>query len=88
MVVSIQKVMTFKFLPLQNSMNHKTPVRVIRGHVDKLSYTGKVYTFDGLYEVRLIVATSDLAEKPFCDTGMCRFPFHTSMEHSVCKGCP
>lgn len=63
MIVSIQKVMTFEFLHLQNSMNHKTPVRVIRGHVDKLSYTGKVYTFDGLYEVCLIVATSRLVRQ-------------------------
>ncbi|KAG2619590.1 hypothetical protein PVAP13_3NG122700 [Panicum virgatum] len=27
------------------------PVRVIRGHVEKSSYSGKVYTYDGLYKV-------------------------------------
>lgn len=31
------------------------PVRVIRGHQSKTSYVGKVYTFDGLYMVVLLV---------------------------------
>lgn len=38
-------------LALKNSMKCKQPVRVIRGHDDKRSYSGKVYTYDGLYEV-------------------------------------
>uniref|UniRef100_A0A7I4F1F0 Uncharacterized protein n=1 Tax=Physcomitrium patens TaxID=3218 RepID=A0A7I4F1F0_PHYPA len=38
-------------LALKNSMKCRLPVRVIRGHADKMSYTGKVYTYDGLYEV-------------------------------------
>lgn len=69
--------MTFEFLLSQNSMNHKTPVRVIRGHVDKLSYTGKVYTFDGLYEVCLMVPTSTLVRQTFSDVTVYRFSFHT-----------
>ena len=36
----------------QNSMECSTPVRVIRGHVDKQNkYGGKFYTYDGLYNV-------------------------------------
>lgn len=31
------------------------PVRVIRGHQSRTSYVGKVYTYDGLYKVNLIV---------------------------------
>uniref|UniRef100_A0A165XHG0 Histone-lysine N-methyltransferase n=1 Tax=Daucus carota subsp. sativus TaxID=79200 RepID=A0A165XHG0_DAUCS len=38
-------------LGLKNSMDQKVPVRVIRGHESKISYVGKVYTYDGLYEV-------------------------------------
>uniref|UniRef100_K3ZCJ1 Histone-lysine N-methyltransferase n=2 Tax=Setaria italica TaxID=4555 RepID=K3ZCJ1_SETIT len=38
-------------LALKNSMDNGNPVRVIRGHVEKSSYTGKVYTYDGLYKV-------------------------------------
>ncbi|KAL8134510.1 histone-lysine N-methyltransferase, H3 lysine-9 specific SUVH4-like isoform X2 [Apium graveolens] len=38
-------------LGLKNSLDQKVPVRVIRGHESKISYVGKVYTYDGLYEV-------------------------------------
>ncbi|KAK9669830.1 hypothetical protein RND81_13G157400 [Saponaria officinalis] len=38
-------------LALKNSMLEKVPVRVIRGHPSKSSYVGKVYTYDGLYNV-------------------------------------
>ncbi|CAL5094701.1 unnamed protein product [Urochloa decumbens] len=38
-------------LALKNSKDNGNPVRVIRGHVEKSSYTGKVYTYDGLYKV-------------------------------------
>jgi hypothetical protein len=38
-------------LTLQNSKDNGNPVRVIRGHVEKSSYSGKVYTYDGLYKV-------------------------------------
>ncbi|KAH9329211.1 hypothetical protein KI387_001319 [Taxus chinensis] len=38
-------------LALKNCISQKTPVRVIRGHDSKNSYTGKVYTYDGLYQV-------------------------------------
>ena len=36
---------------LQNNMEQDIPVRLIRGHKTKNSYTGKVYTYDGLYKV-------------------------------------
>lgn len=40
-----------KFFYLQNNIEQKIPVRVTRGHASKNSYVGKVYTYDGLYEV-------------------------------------
>uniref|UniRef100_A0A0D9V9T0 Histone-lysine N-methyltransferase n=1 Tax=Leersia perrieri TaxID=77586 RepID=A0A0D9V9T0_9ORYZ len=38
-------------LALKNSKDNGNPIRVIRGHVSKSSYTGKIYTYDGLYKV-------------------------------------
>ncbi|KAL2348262.1 hypothetical protein Fmac_002262 [Flemingia macrophylla] len=38
-------------LALKNCARQDVPVRVIRGHKSKSSYTGKVYTYDGLYKV-------------------------------------
>ncbi|KAF9606708.1 hypothetical protein IFM89_027752 [Coptis chinensis] len=38
-------------LGLKNSMEQSVPVRVIRGLGCASSYTGKVYTYDGLYKV-------------------------------------
>ncbi|KAL5222075.1 hypothetical protein ABZP36_026788 [Zizania latifolia] len=38
-------------LALKNSKDNCNPIRVIRGHVSKNSYSGKVYTYDGLYKV-------------------------------------
>ncbi|KAL6884580.1 hypothetical protein ACP4OV_010516 [Aristida adscensionis] len=38
-------------LALKNSRDNGSPVRVIRGHFSKNSYSGKVYTYDGLYKV-------------------------------------
>ncbi|KAK9678085.1 hypothetical protein RND81_11G187000 [Saponaria officinalis] len=38
-------------LALKNNMLEGLPVRVIRGHCSKSSYVGKVYTYDGLYNV-------------------------------------
>uniref|UniRef100_A0A0A9D6T7 Uncharacterized protein n=1 Tax=Arundo donax TaxID=35708 RepID=A0A0A9D6T7_ARUDO len=38
-------------LALKNSRDNGNPIRVIRGHSSKNSYTGKVYTYDGLYKV-------------------------------------
>ncbi|XP_038994591.1 histone-lysine N-methyltransferase, H3 lysine-9 specific SUVH4-like [Hibiscus syriacus] len=38
-------------LALKNSVDLGVPVRVIRGHESGSSYSGKVYTFDGLYKV-------------------------------------
>ncbi|KAM0838071.1 hypothetical protein ACQ4PT_061211 [Festuca glaucescens] len=38
-------------LALKNSKDNRNPIRVIRGHKEKDSYTGKVYTYDGLYQV-------------------------------------
>ncbi|KAH9627160.1 hypothetical protein KSS87_018400 [Heliosperma pusillum] len=38
-------------LALKNSMLEELPVRVIRGHSSKSSYVGRVYTYDGLYNV-------------------------------------
>lgn len=36
---------------LQNCIANDTPIRVTRGHENKSSYTGKIYTYDGLYKV-------------------------------------
>eukprot|EP00268_Persea_americana_P026928 TRINITY_DN26478_c0_g2_i1.p1 TRINITY_DN26478_c0_g2~~TRINITY_DN26478_c0_g2_i1.p1 ORF type:complete len:746 (+),score=137.20 TRINITY_DN26478_c0_g2_i1:226-2463(+) len=38
-------------LALKNNMVQSLPVRVVRGHESVNSYCGKVYTYDGLYEV-------------------------------------
>ncbi|WCJ40240.1 Histone-lysine N-methyltransferase H3 lysine-9 specific SUVH4 [Euphorbia peplus] len=38
-------------LALKNCVEQDTPVRVIRGHESASSYSGKVYTYDGLYKV-------------------------------------
>ncbi|VAH68141.1 unnamed protein product [Triticum turgidum subsp. durum] len=38
-------------LALKNSKDNGNLIRVIRGHVAKNSYTGKIYTYDGLYKV-------------------------------------
>ncbi|CAI0555738.1 unnamed protein product, partial [Linum tenue] len=38
-------------LALKNCVDQSIPVRVIRGHVCKSSYVGKMYTYDGLYRV-------------------------------------
>lgn len=38
-------------LALKNSMDQAIPVRVIRGHQSSNSYSGKVYTYDGLYKI-------------------------------------
>ncbi|OMO72415.1 hypothetical protein COLO4_27624 [Corchorus olitorius] len=38
-------------LALKNCVEQGVPVRVIRGHQCPSSYTGKVYTYDGLYKV-------------------------------------
>ncbi|XP_065866883.1 histone-lysine N-methyltransferase, H3 lysine-9 specific SUVH4-like [Euphorbia lathyris] len=38
-------------LALKNCVEQLTPVRVIRGHESASSYSGKVYTYDGLYKV-------------------------------------
>ncbi|KAG0517903.1 hypothetical protein BDA96_09G128900 [Sorghum bicolor] len=38
-------------LALKNSKDNGNPVRVIRGHIEKNSYSGKIYTYDGLYKV-------------------------------------
>nr|ACF86360.1 unknown [Zea mays] len=38
-------------LALKNSRENGNPVRVVRGHLSKNSYTGKIYTYDGLYKV-------------------------------------
>ncbi|XP_021895739.1 histone-lysine N-methyltransferase, H3 lysine-9 specific SUVH4 isoform X1 [Carica papaya] len=38
-------------MALKNSMEQDVPVRVTRGHESSSSYSGKVYTYDGLYKV-------------------------------------
>ncbi|CAJ1787349.1 unnamed protein product [Sphenostylis stenocarpa] len=38
-------------LALKNCVEQCVPVRVIRGHDSSSSYSGKVYTYDGLYKV-------------------------------------
>lgn len=38
-------------LALKNCIDQNVPVRVIRGHESRSSYCGKVYTYDGLYQV-------------------------------------
>ncbi|XP_019430840.1 PREDICTED: histone-lysine N-methyltransferase, H3 lysine-9 specific SUVH4 [Lupinus angustifolius] len=38
-------------LALKNCVEQCVPVRVVRGHESSSSYTGKIYTYDGLYKV-------------------------------------
>ncbi|XP_050234043.1 histone-lysine N-methyltransferase, H3 lysine-9 specific SUVH4 [Mercurialis annua] len=38
-------------LALKNCVEQSVPVRVVRGHESASSYSGKVYTYDGLYKV-------------------------------------
>ncbi|KAJ7571199.1 hypothetical protein O6H91_01G154600 [Diphasiastrum complanatum] len=38
-------------LALKNSIDEGNPVRVIRGHASSHSYSGRVYTYDGVYKV-------------------------------------
>ncbi|KAF7801874.1 histone-lysine N-methyltransferase, H3 lysine-9 specific SUVH4 isoform X1 [Senna tora] len=38
-------------LALKNCVEQQIPVRVVRGHESSSSYSGKVYTYDGLYKV-------------------------------------
>ncbi|KAL2903718.1 Histone-lysine N-methyltransferase H3 lysine-9 specific SUVH4 [Bienertia sinuspersici] len=38
-------------LALKNSMDQSVPIRVVRGHKNTDSYSGKIYSFDGLYKV-------------------------------------
>ena len=38
-------------LALTINVDKGLPVRLVRGHIDQESYTGKVYTYDGLYDV-------------------------------------
>ncbi|XP_061992595.1 histone-lysine N-methyltransferase, H3 lysine-9 specific SUVH4-like isoform X2 [Rosa rugosa] len=45
------QVMRMGNLALKNNMEQFVPVRVIRGHKCDTSYTKKVYTYDGLYQV-------------------------------------
>ncbi|XP_061348709.1 histone-lysine N-methyltransferase, H3 lysine-9 specific SUVH4-like [Gastrolobium bilobum] len=41
----------FGNLALTNCVEQLVPVRVVRGHESSSSYSGKVYTYDGLYKV-------------------------------------
>ncbi|KAL5552593.1 hypothetical protein UlMin_039994 [Ulmus minor] len=45
------QVMACGNLALKNNMEHGIPVRVVRGHKCTNSYSKKVYTYDGLYQV-------------------------------------
>ncbi|XP_050224830.1 histone-lysine N-methyltransferase, H3 lysine-9 specific SUVH4-like [Mercurialis annua] len=45
------QTMTRGNLALKNCVEQNVPVRVIRGHESASSYSGKVYTYDGLYKV-------------------------------------
>ncbi|WCJ18170.1 Histone-lysine N-methyltransferase H3 lysine-9 specific SUVH4 [Euphorbia peplus] len=45
------QVMKLGNLALKNCVEQSTTVRVVRGHKSSHSYTGKVYTYDGLYNV-------------------------------------
>ncbi|KAF5182801.1 Histone-lysine N-methyltransferase, H3 lysine-9 specific SUVH4 [Thalictrum thalictroides] len=45
------QVMAKGNLALKNNISQNVPVRVIRGHNSTSSYTGRVYTYDGLYRV-------------------------------------
>lgn len=38
-------------LALKNNMDQSVPIRVIRGHKNADSYSGKIYSYDGLYKV-------------------------------------
>ncbi|MCO5601117.1 hypothetical protein L7F22_055236 [Adiantum nelumboides] len=48
-------------LALKNNMEQNLPVRLIRGNKTKKSYTGKVYTYDGLYKVKKYWAEKGLS---------------------------
>ncbi|XP_047166604.1 histone-lysine N-methyltransferase, H3 lysine-9 specific SUVH4 isoform X3 [Vigna umbellata] len=50
-------------LALKNCVEQCVPVRVIRGHDSSSSYSGKVYTYDGLYKV----------VNYWCETGLSGF---------------
>ncbi|KAJ8432290.1 hypothetical protein Cgig2_028552 [Carnegiea gigantea] len=43
-------------LAMKNSMEQSVPVRVVRGHISASSYSGKIYTYDGLYKIRFDLA--------------------------------
>lgn len=36
---------------MQNSMDQSLPIRVVRGHKNVDSYSGKIYSYDGIYKV-------------------------------------
>lgn len=38
-------------LALKNSMDQSLPIRVVRGHKNVDSYSGKIYSYDGIYKV-------------------------------------
>lgn len=62
-------------LALKNNMEQNLPVRLIRGNKTKKSYTGKVYTYDGLYKVQKY-----WAEKGVSGFTVFKFRLHR-MEH-------
>lgn len=41
-------------------MEQGVPVRVVRGHECAHSYVGKVYTYDGLYKVLMLLLVSEI----------------------------
>ncbi|KAG4912623.1 hypothetical protein JHK86_053056 [Glycine max] len=47
----IQHERSYLMISSSNCAEQCVPVRVIRGHESSSSYTGKVYTYDGLYKV-------------------------------------
>ena len=53
---------------LQNSMEQSVPVRVVRGHISASSYSGKIYTYDGLYKVHLYCNLGNLC---LCRSAIC-----------------
>lgn len=65
-------------LALKNSMEQDLPVRLIRGHKTKKSYTGKVYTYDGLYKVKHF-----WAEKGISGFTVFKFSLHRMEEQPV-----
>ena len=53
---------------MQNSMDQSVPIRVIRGHRNIHSYSGKIYSYGGLYKVSFKFIHVSVLVKDFMST--------------------